>query len=122
MRIFLAVLPTVLLVVYSQVIVKWRVGTLSDAIGAGHPGMYKYIMYLFDPFILSAYVAGLIGSFAWLFTVSKLPLALAFPVYQGLTFLLVVIASAIILNEPMTSPKIIGICMILGGVIVGTRG
>jgi multidrug transporter EmrE-like cation transporter len=122
MRILLAVLPTVLLVAYSQIIVKWRMGTLSAVIGASQSGIHKYIAYLFDPFILSAYVAGLIGSFVWLFTVSKLPLALAFPVYQGMTFFFVVTASAIVLNEPMTSPKLIGIAMILGGVIVGTRG
>ena len=121
MRVFLAVLPTVLLVAYSQVIVKWRMGALS-LILADRVGMYKYVSYLFDPFILSAYIAGLLGSFVWLFTVSRLPLGLAFPIYQGLTFLLVVMASMIILKEPLTSFKFIGILMILGGVIVGTRG
>ncbi|WP_144144814.1 hypothetical protein [Paraburkholderia sp. BCC1884] len=122
MRIFFAVLPTVLLVAYSQIVVKWRVGILATTIDLQRTGVTRYIAYLLDPFVLSAYVAGLLGSFVWLFTVSKLPLALAFPVYQGLTFFLVVIASAMIFNEPMTSAKVIGIAMILGGVIVGTRG
>ncbi|MFL9978032.1 DMT family transporter [Paraburkholderia graminis] len=122
MRILFAVLPTVLLVAYSQIIVKWRVGIIATTIDVQRSGLTRYIAYLLDPFVISAYVAGLLGSFVWLFTVSKLPLALAFPVYQGLTFLLVVMASAMMFNEPMTSSKLIGVAMILGGVIVGTRG
>ncbi|MFM0029594.1 hypothetical protein PQR70_25455 [Paraburkholderia madseniana] len=122
MRIFLSVLPTVLLVAYSQIIVKWRVVSLQVAADRYGSGIHKYIFYLFDPFVISAYVAGLVGSFAWLFAISKLPLALAFPIYQGLTFAVVVMASTLVLGEPMSSSKIIGICMILGGVIVGARG
>jgi len=122
MRILFAVLPTVLLVAYSQIVVKWRVGILATAIGLDRPVVSKYMAYLLDPFILSAYAAGLLGSFVWLFTVSRLPLSLAFPVYRGLPFLFVVMASAMMFNEPLTSAKILGILMILCGVIVGARG
>ncbi|OUL82342.1 hypothetical protein [Paraburkholderia hospita] len=122
MRIFFSVLPTVLLVAYSQIIIKWRVVSLQVIAEKYGSGVHKYLFYLFDPFVISAYVAGLVGSFAWLFIVAKLPLALAFSVYQGLTFAIVLLASTLILGEPMTSSKLMGIFMILGGVIVGTRG
>jgi multidrug transporter EmrE-like cation transporter len=119
MGIILRVLPTVLLVAYSQLIVKWRVTNLP---GSHHTGLLKYLDYLLDPFILSAYLAGLIGSLVWLNAVAKLPLAQAFPIYQGLTFLVVVAGSAILLGEPMNSPKLLGAALILAGVAIGAQG
>ncbi|MCX4177449.1 MULTISPECIES: EamA family transporter [Paraburkholderia] len=119
MGIILRVLPTVLLVAYSQVIVKWRVIGLP---ASQHTGLLRYLDYLLDPFILSAYAAGLIGSLAWLSAVSKLPLGQAFPMYQGLTFLVVVASSTILLGEPMNPPKLLGAALILAGVAIGAQG
>ncbi|MCP3726165.1 hypothetical protein M3I53_24050 [Paraburkholderia sp. CNPSo 3272] len=122
MEVVVRVLPTVLLVAYSQVIVKWRIENLGRLPGAEYTGVLKYVSYFLDPFILSAYVAGLVGSLAWLSTVSKLPLAQAFPIYQGLTFLMVVASSAALLDEPMNTPKLLGAALILVGVAVGAQG
>lgn len=122
MNVILTVLPTVFLVAYSQVIVKWRIEKLT-ALGSLPPeGLMRYVMYLLDPFILSAYVAGLLGSFAWLYAVSRAPLAQAFPIYQGLTCLFVIAASVFLLDEPMNSPKMIGALLILAGVAIGAQG
>ena len=122
MGIILRILPTVFLVAYSQVIVKWRVEVLGGLPASRYTGLLKYVAYLFDPFILSAYMAGLIGSLAWITAIAKLPLAQAFPIYQGLTFLVVVASSAVLLNEPMNAPKVIGAALILAGVVVGAQG
>jgi multidrug transporter EmrE-like cation transporter len=54
--------------------------------------------------------------------VSRLPLAQAFPIYQGLTFVCVVAASAFMLNEPMNMPKLLGAALILVGVAIGAQG
>jgi multidrug transporter EmrE-like cation transporter len=122
MGIILRILPTVLLVAYSQVIVKWRVQVLGGLPTGHHSGLLKYVAYLLDPFILSAYLAGLIGSLVWLNALAKLPLAQAFPIYQGLTFLVVVASSAMLLDEPMNAPKLFGAALILAGVVVGAQG
>lgn len=122
MDVIVRVFPTVLFVAYSQVVVKWRAEHLQ-LIASGHAaGWQRYLSYLMDPFVLSAYLAGLIGSFVWLYTVSKLPLAQAFPIYQGLTFLCVVAASAFVLGEPMSTPKLLGAALILVGVAIGAQG
>lgn len=122
MDVILRIIPTVALVAYSQVIVKWRIENLK-AVGAVMPeGIMRYVSYLLDPFILSAYIAGLLGSFAWLYAVSKLPLAQAFPIYQGLTFLCVIVASTFWLDEPMNGPKLLGASLILAGVVIGAQG
>ncbi|MFP3889657.1 EamA family transporter [uncultured Ralstonia sp.] len=122
MDVIVRVLPTVLLVAYSQVIVKWRAEYLQPVVSGYAEGWQRYLAYLTDPFVLSAYFAGLVGSFFWLYTVSRLPLAQAFPIYQGLTFVCVVAASAFMLNEPMNMPKLLGAALILVGVAIGAQG
>ena len=121
MDVLLRILPTVALVAYSQIVVKWRVETVHEAASETSAGFYRYIAYLLDPFILSAYLAALVGSFFWLYTVSKLPLAQAFPIYQGLIFVAVVAGSAGLLHEPLTTPKLVGAGLILAGVAIGVQ-
>jgi multidrug transporter EmrE-like cation transporter len=122
MSILIRVLPIVLLVVYSQLAIKYRVNDPNMQLALSHHGFYKYIAYILDPYILSAYIAGLAGSLIWLFTVARLPLAQAFPIYQGLTFLFVVLGSATLLGEPLNFAKVLGVALILAGVTIGAQG
>lgn len=122
MRILIYIIPVALLVAYSQIIVKWRVGTnlnIPNEVGQGL--IQKILGYLSDPYILSGYVAALLGSFVWLFVIARLPLAVAFPVYIGLTFVLVIAGSVALLDEPITMGKMIAVLLILMGVVIGSR-
>ncbi len=121
MFLIIRVAPVVLLVVYSQLAIKYRVNDPSMKMALARDGYLKYISYILDPYIFSAYAAGLAGSLIWLFTVSRLPLAQAFPVYQGLTFLFVVLGSAALLGEPLNLGKILGATLILAGVVIGSQ-
>src|SRR3546814_13057835 len=60
-----------------------------------------------------AYASALIGAFVWLFVVTKLPLATAFPIYIGVTFCLVALGSWLFLAEPITFTKVVAILLIL---------
>jgi multidrug transporter EmrE-like cation transporter len=122
MGVVLRVLPAVFLVAYSQVVVKWRIEQLGAPPGSHLAGGLRYVAYLLDPFILSAYVAGFASSFVWLFAITKLPLAQAFPIYQGLTFVAVIASSALLLGEPMSTPKLLGAALIVTGVTIGAHG
>jgi drug/metabolite transporter (DMT)-like permease len=122
MAVVLRVLPAVLLVAYSQVIVKWRIEQLGAPPGSHLSGLLRYAAYLFDPFIFSAYLAGFASSFVWLYAIAKLPLAQAFPIYQGLTFVAVIASSAVLLGEPMNMNKLLAAVLIVAGVAIGARG
>jgi len=122
MGILIRIFPVVLLVAYSQLVIKYRVNNPNMQLALMHAGFHKYIAYILDPYILSAYIAGLAGSFIWLFTVARLPLAQAFPIYQGLTFFFVVFGSATLLGEPLNFSKVLGAVLILAGVTIGTQG
>ena len=122
MKILFYTIPVALLVAYSQIIVKWRMGfDLDMSKETGQGLLQKLLEYLCDPYIFSGYVAALLGSFVWLFVVARLPLAIAFPVYIGLTFVLVIAGSFVLLDEPMTLGKIISVFLILMGVVIGSR-
>lgn len=123
MRLILGILPVAILVAYSQLIVKWRLTALGyhgDAAGLWGK-IVSYLGLLQDPIILSSFVAALLGSFIWVLVVARFPLALAFPVYQGITFAIVVVSSWLILGEQLSLAKILAIVLILAGVALGVQ-
>lgn len=121
MKLLVAILPTVILVVYGQLISKWRIGHLFAAVG-GASGSSRLFSYLTDPLILSSYLAALGGSVAWMFVVERHPISIAFPLYIGLTVLSVVVGSVVFFGEHLSASRVIAILLILSGVVLGTRG
>ena len=120
MRLILAILPTMLLVVLGQLLIKWRVGVLSQA----HPALApldRLGIYLTDPYILTAYVAALASSVTWMFVVERHPVSLAFPVHIGLSVMAVVIAGIYFFGEPLTPWRLLAVCLIVAGVALGIR-
>jgi multidrug transporter EmrE-like cation transporter len=114
---YLLILPIALLVTYSQLIVKWRSNT-AEQLGSSNFALHL-LKFLMDPVILSAYVAALVASFAWLYVVTKLPLTVAFPIYIGVTFAMVMVGGSVFLSETFTTTKLIAVLLIMGGIILG---
>lgn len=114
------VAPTVLLIVYSQLVVKWRLPLLGALPAAGLDKVGYLLKALLDPYIASAFIATFLGSLTWLVAISKIPLNVGLPVYYGLTFIFVNLGSAWLLNEQISSFKLVGVGLILFGVVVGS--
>jgi multidrug transporter EmrE-like cation transporter len=114
-------LPTIVLVVYGQLIIKWRVAALAGAAPAAAAPLDRLAVYLLDPYILSAYAAALGGSVTWMFVVESHAVSLAFPLYIGLTVALVVLGGICLFGEPITAQRILAIALILAGVAIGSR-
>jgi multidrug transporter EmrE-like cation transporter len=121
MRLILAILPTMLLVVYGQLIIKWRVGALADVASPASGSLGRLASYLTDPYILSAYLAALASSMTWMFVVESYPVSLAFPLHIGLTVMAVVVGGIYLFGEPITAPRIVAVCLILAGIAIGSR-
>lgn len=117
MKSYLLILPIALLVATSQVLIKVRSSGMSHAPAADLTT--RLLQFASDPVILSAYAAALIASFAWLFVVARLPLTIAFPVYIGVTFVMVVVGGWFFLAETISLQKLASMGLILGGIIVG---
>jgi multidrug transporter EmrE-like cation transporter len=117
MKTYFLIFPIALLVTYSQLIVKWRSAAVTKSSATSFA--QQLAKFLTDPVILSAYAAALIASFAWLFVVTKLPLTVAFPVYIGVTFAMVLLGGWFFLGEQVTVTKVIAILLIMSGIILG---
>ena len=81
MKILLEVLPTVLLVVCGQLLIKWRVQLMAGSEHYVVDRASRMSIYLTDPYIILAYLAALASSITWIFVVERHPLSLAFPLY-----------------------------------------
>jgi multidrug transporter EmrE-like cation transporter len=114
---YLLILPIALIVTYSQLIVKWRSNSMENFVASSFS--QQLVRFLTDPMILSAYAAALIASFAWLYVVTKLPLTVAFPVYIGVTFAMVLLGGWFFLGETLTATKVVAIMLIMGGIVLG---
>ncbi|TMH75010.1 MAG: hypothetical protein E6H57_00080 [Betaproteobacteria bacterium] len=121
MRLILAILPTMLLVVYGQLIIKWRVGALAEVAQPASGPLGRLVVYVTDPYILSAYVAALASSFTWMFVVESHPVSLAFPLHIGLTVIAVVAGGIYLFGEPITAPRILAVALIVAGIAIGSR-
>lgn len=122
MKLLLAMSPTVLLVVYSQLATKWRVINMAaESSAPSIDGVSRILTYLRDPFIVSAYLASFLASIAWIFVVEKYPLSNAFPIYIGLIVLLVTVGSALLFKETINPQRMVSILLIICGVALGSK-
>lgn len=117
MKTYLLILPVALLVTYSQLIMKWRSSTVEHQVTQDFSK--QLIQFLSDPVIISAYGAALFASFAWLYVVTKLPLTVAFPVYIGVTFAMVLLGGWFFLSETLTATKLVAVLLIISGIVLG---
>ena len=112
---------TVLLTVYGQIVIKWQV----LAAGAFPESAGEQVLFLgrllVNPWVVSALAAALAAAVIWMAVLTKLDLSHAYP-FLSTIFVLVPIASVLLFNEPMTTFKIVGMVLIVGGIVVGSQG
>jgi len=118
---YVYVFLTVFLTVFGQVIIKWKV---LEA-GAFPVDAYGKLLFLgkllLNPWIVLALAAAFGAALSWMAAMTRLELSHAYP-FVSLSFVLVLIFSALLFNEPVTAPKIVGLLLICAGIIVGSQG
>ena len=120
-RAYVFVAVTVGLTVYGQLIIKWqtrKAGPFPEAAGdrlsyLGH--------FLVNPWVISSLLGAVVAALAWIAALSRLDLSTAYP-FVAASFALVLVLSAIVFDERLTIPKIIGAALIVVGLIVGSHG
>ena len=116
MKDYLLILPIALLVTFGQLLVKWRAGSLGNMLVSSFP--QSFIKFVADPVNLFAYAAGFIANLGWLYVVTKLPLTIAFPIYMGVTFVMILLGGTLFLGETFSFAKIAAILLIMGGIVL----
>jgi len=112
---------TILFVVYAQIIIKWQVLAAGAFPADTADKLWFLAKLLVNPWVVSALAASFLAAVAWMAAMTKLELSYAYP-FTSLAFVLVMIASALFFNEPVTGPKIAGIALICLGIVIGSQG
>ena len=112
---------TILLTVYGQIVIKWQVTNAGAFPEATADKLWFLAKLLVNPWIASGLAAALLAAISCMAAMTKLDLSHAYP-FTSLSFVLVLIASGLLLNEPVTWPKIAGIALICAGIAVGSQG
>lgn len=115
------VLLTVLLTVYGQLVLKWRV--LAAGLPPDNPlGKLKfYAALLSNPWILSAFAAAFAAALCWMTAMMKLDINKAYP-FMALNFILVGFLAVPLFGESMTWPKIGGLVLVVAGLLLTSQG
>jgi multidrug transporter EmrE-like cation transporter len=120
-RSMVLIFATVLLTVYCQLIVKWRVGQA----GAPPLDLVQKLIFLtrllFDPWMLTVMLAALLAGLSWFAVMTKYQLSYAYP-FMSLAFVLVLLLSAFLFHEAVTVPKVVGLAVVIMGLIIASRG
>jgi multidrug transporter EmrE-like cation transporter len=118
---YLLVFLTVLLTVYGQMVIKWKVleaGPLPE----NFQGKILFLLRLvLNPWVLSAFTAGFLAALCWMIAMTRLPLSLVYPLFIGSCFVFVLLLSSLLFNESLTWVKVASSAIIVIGMILGSR-
>jgi multidrug transporter EmrE-like cation transporter len=104
--------------VYGQIILKWQLMRRGHLPGSAH-GKFTYLLgLLLDPWVLSVMLATFVAALAWMAALSRLELSRAYP-FLSLSFVAVLVLSAVIFGETLTTAKLAGIALVVTGLVVG---
>jgi multidrug transporter EmrE-like cation transporter len=89
--------------------------------GSSAGGSISLASVLKNPLIVLGCLSYVTSLFFWLNTLKLLPLSVAYP-SASVSYVLVILASALFLNEPLSLNKVAGVLLICGGVFFIGRG
>jgi len=112
---------TVFFAVASQLIIKWQMRThdLSQHQSMIEKFTYAFTM-LFNPFIMLSIFLTLLSGLSWMIAMTKFDISYAYP-FTTLGFVFILIFSALLFQEPLTLPKIVGIVFIIVGIYITSK-
>lgn len=112
---------TVVLTTYGQLVLKWQMPG-SEALPDDLVGKLGFLVgQLRNPWIFSSFVAAAMASLTWMAALTKLELSYAYP-FMSLAFVLVLLLSALLLQEGLSASKVVGTTLIALGIIAMSRG
>jgi uncharacterized membrane protein len=115
------ILLTIVFTVYGQLILKWRVRDVGDLPAHLSDKAKVLLDLIFDPWIISGFLAAVLASLTWMAAMTKFDLSHAYP-FMALNFVVVLALSSCLLGETVSLQKIIGVALICIGTVVAARG
>lgn len=115
---YLYIFLTVLLTIYGQLILKWRLDFFGEFPKGSLKLIFNYFLnVLIDPYVISSFLAAFLASLTWIAALTKFEISFAYP-FMSLSFVGVLIFSMLFLGETASANKIIGLILIIAGILV----
>ena len=112
------ILGCVLFTVYGQLVIKWRVSGFVDLPESTRDKILHVGSALLDPYIITGLAAAFVAVGFWILALSKkIPLSYAYP-FTSMSFVFVLLASALIFGEQLTWQKSVGVGLIISGIAI----
>lgn len=108
---------TILLTCYGQIIIKWQVVTFKASTSGLLSRLPPLVQLLFQPWIISAFIAAFGASLCWILAVSKLELSKAYP-FMALNFLIVCLVAVPLFGESFSPAKAFGLLTVVAGLVI----
>lgn len=118
--VYLYILGTILFTVYGQIIIKIRIPIYGELPVGSHQKILFLLRLLLDPYILSGLFSALIAALLWMAAMTKTSLSYAYP-FIGLNFVLIFFLSILLLKEPFSIYRLIGVIIIVLGIFIASR-
>ena len=113
----LYIATTILLTVYSQLIMRWQV-LQAGPLPGDLIGKFYFVGHLFlSPWVLSGVVATLLAGIAWMLAISRFEISYAYP-WIGLNFVLTLVLGVLLFGETLNTTKIVGTVLVVVGIAI----
>lgn len=107
---------TLLFTAYGQLVLKWQSNLHHRPLIAGGLSGYLWAMLL-NPWVISGLLAAFMASVTWMLALTRFELSQAYP-FTAISFVLILIASAVLFSEPLNAGKVVGTLLVVAGVLV----
>jgi multidrug transporter EmrE-like cation transporter len=115
---WLSVAITIMLTIYGQLVVKWQVLQRGRLPVAFHDKVSYLLRFFLSPWMLSVLFATGVAAVTWVTALSHLELSRAYP-FTALSFVTVLLLSAVFFGETITAAKLAGVALVVAGLVVG---
>jgi drug/metabolite transporter (DMT)-like permease len=117
---YLYILVTLVLTAYGQLVLKWRLNTYGQFPQALNDQIHFLWKALLDPFVISSFASAFLASLTWMAALTKFDISYAYP-FMSLAFIVVLIFSFILFQEPLSFNKVTGTTIIIVGLFIASR-
>ena len=105
---------------YGQMVLKWQVN-LAGPLPVSWPERALYVARLLaNPWVITSLAAAFLGMVTWMMALAKVDLSYAYP-FTSLSFVLILVASALVFHEAITPAKLFGLSFIVLGLFISSR-
>jgi multidrug transporter EmrE-like cation transporter len=120
---FLLICCTALLTAIANVVLTKGIGSAGGFSFDGPASLVTGLIRLFlTPLFLVGFLTYFGASIVWFRVLASEPVITAYPFVVAITFLLVTLASGLILGEPTTLMKMLGLVVIVFGIVIVSLG